>query len=410
MGTNPLRIIREFLELKSAQWQDRDAILSLQCKRLEALLRSAFRTPHYAAALAGLSQSELADDITSAPFTTKDEVLDRRRDFISSGATDLLRVETGGTGGVPLTFFRDKAFHEHCIARGLFLENEFGASPFDLQAYILARPVHSRFPLYPRISLSTFEPEDKNLETVKKRGVKILGGHTNSIAIMAGMNDGYRLKSVFATAETLRPRSRRLIEDSFSCRVFDHYAATEFHSLAWECPEEGSLHVNIESCLVEIIGRNGRPKKSGPGEVVVTGLRNLSMPLVRYRLGDLAQWGRDCPCGRGLPVLKAVLGRSSDTILLPSGRRRALEALGPLYRLRGIRAYQVIQERPDALAFRYVRSPDFSKATEERVREILSRGCLGEPVAVECEEVERLEKSRSGKIPDFISRIRPAGG
>ncbi|MEW6723149.1 MAG: hypothetical protein AB1324_07835 [Candidatus Micrarchaeota archaeon] len=402
-----LRIVAELADMKILQWKDRETLLSVQRGRLEKTISAALGTAHYSKKLAGLRAPELAQDLSAAPFTSKDDVFGKAGDFLSAGVPPqkLIGVKTSGMGGVPLALYRDRAFDDYCIARGIFLETEWGASPFDLQAHLFAKAGPEKGFPYPKIRLSIFAPEERNLGTIRKRGVRIVSGHTNTIAIMAGINDGHRLKSVFATAETLKPASRRLIEASFGCRVFDHYGATEFHSIAWECPEEGRLHANIDSCAIEIVGRNGRPKRGGTGEVVVTSLKNLSMPLVRYRLGDLASWGRDCPCGRSLPVLKKVSGRTSETILLPSGRRRTMEALGALHELSGIRAFQLIQERTGLLVFRFVRAPGFRESLKAEVRGILKKGCLGEPVAVEFEETDRLKRHRSGKIPDFISRI-----
>ena len=55
-------------------------------------------------------------------------------------------------------------------------------------------------------------------------------------------------------------------------------------------------------------------------------LHNFAMPLIRYAIGDLAEVGAACPCGRTLPVLRRVLGRTRDMLVLPSGEKRCSTA------------------------------------------------------------------------------------
>ena len=95
--------------------------------------------------------------------------------------------------------------------------------------------------------------------------------------------------------------------------VVDIYSCTEAGYLAFSCPEQGNLHVQAESVIVEVLDRAGKPCAPGEeGEVVVTPLLNFAMPLIRYAVGDRAVVGEPCACGRGLPTLKTV-GRSRVT-------------------------------------------------------------------------------------------------
>ena len=128
-------------------------------------------------------------------------------------------------------------------------------------------------------------------------------------------------RTVFSTADVLDQNSRQLIESAFDVRVTDLYGAYEFGHIAWECPQHAGYHVNTESVVLELL-KDGRPASPGEaGEVVATSLNSYAMPFLRYRLGDLCSPShRPCPCGRGLPLLELVQGRSNDAIRLPDGR------------------------------------------------------------------------------------------
>ncbi len=102
--------------------------------------------------------------------------------------------------------------------------------------------------------------------------------------------------------------------------MINAYSAKEVCTIALQCPEHGNLHVQSESLLVEILDEDGAA--CGPaevGRVVVSDLHNFAMPLIFYEIGDYAEPGEPCACGRGLSVLRRVLGRSRNRVRLPSG-------------------------------------------------------------------------------------------
>ena len=209
----------------------------------------------------------------------------------------------------------------------------------------------------------------------------------------ANMENPVKLKSVICGAEMLTKDYRKTIEESFSCHAYNMYGCWEFGPLAWECPEH-SLHVNTNSVIMEIVDSNGRPKKSGVGEVVLTSLRNTSMPLIRYNIGDLASWGNECSCGRSLPVLKSIEGRCDDMLTLPSGRKITpmtilVEYRGEIYK--GISEYQIIQERPDLFVVKVIPTKDGFKHEKEMIDRI-KEACFGEDVTIEIEIVDKIQK------------------
>src|SRR3546814_3537656 len=120
-----------------------------------------------------------------------------------------------------------------------------------------------------------------------------------------------------------------------------------------QCPDHEVYHVQSENVLLEVVDDDGRP--CGPGEtgrVLITSLHNFATPLIRYELGDYAEVGSPCACGRGLPVIKQVLGRKRNRLILSDGRSE-FPYLGDHEEFRAIttkvREFQYIQRSVDVI-------------------------------------------------------------
>ncbi|HUQ64181.1 MAG TPA: AMP-binding protein [Acidimicrobiales bacterium] len=118
------------------------------------------------------------------------------------------------------------------------------------------------------------------------------------------------LRGVTSYGEVLDPEVRAACRDTWGAEVVDMYSAQEVGYIALQCPKGESYHVQSESVYVEVLDDNGRACAPGEvGRVVVSTLHNFAMPLLRYEVGDLAEVGDRCPCGRKLPVLTRLAGR-----------------------------------------------------------------------------------------------------
>jgi len=113
-----------------------------------------------------------------------------------------------------------------------------------------------------------------------------------------------KLKQVETISEILRQGTREAVRAAWGVPVVDMYSTREAGYLALQCPDHEHYHVQAESALVEVLNAAGHPCRAGEtGRVYVTPLHNFAMPLIRYDIGDFAEVGPPCPCGRGLPVL-----------------------------------------------------------------------------------------------------------
>ncbi len=123
-------------------------------------------------------------------------------------------------------------------------------------------------------------------------------------------------------AETLTPALRSRIEKALGVQVRDQYGSNECNLMAWECPLGGPLHVCDDSVLLEVVAPDGAPVAPGErGEVLVTALHTFTMPLIRFRIGDMAEQGEThCACGAPFSTIAGVKGRMLDMFPLPDGR------------------------------------------------------------------------------------------
>jgi phenylacetate-CoA ligase len=214
-----------------------------------------------------------------------------------------------------------------------------------------------------------------------------------------------RLRVALASAESLPPEQREAIAAAFQCPVRETYGMAENVASATECPS-GRLHLWPEVGLIEVVDGD-RPVPAGQfGEFICTGLLNTAMPLIRYRLGDcgwLAPEDR-CDCGRTLPLVGRIEGRTTDVLLTRDGRR--VFWLNPVLYGLPVREAQFVQEALDRIVVRYVAGPGFSADTGRVIVERL-RERMGD-VQVELVEAAEIPRSRGQKVRGVICNIPAA--
>lgn len=214
------------------------------------------------------------------------------------------------------------------------------------------------------------------------------------------------LRTINALGETVSEDTRALCQAVFGVPIIDIYSGVEPGMIALQCPNHNHYHVASEAVLLEVLDSNNNPCPPGQiGRVVVTSLHNFAMPLIRYEMGDLAEAGGSCDCGRGLPVLNRILGRTRDLVRLPDGQTRfAHFGLKQLSAIPAIRQYRLAQVALDRMEFRIHASRELTAAERARMTENLHAG-LGYPFAVDFTYVDELPRTAGGKYHDFISEL-----
>ena len=219
------------------------------------------------------------------------------------------------------------------------------------------------------------------------------------------------LRAVSPISEAITPATRRHLEAIYGARMDQAYGLNEIGIVAAQC-EADRYHVHREHCVVEIVDEAGRPVRPGrAGRILVTGLQNLAMPLLRYDTDDLATaTDGPCPCGRTLPSFGEIRGRYSRIVGLPDGTldrvaglRTALHSMPPDL-ARPLRRYQIHQRRDGSFELRLVCASEIAATFLDRVQRAWSAlvGAAGPPLRVRTVP-DIPYKTAGNKFEDFTS-------
>jgi phenylacetate-CoA ligase len=218
------------------------------------------------------------------------------------------------------------------------------------------------------------------------------------------------LLEVRTVGETLPPDLRARCDSVLSAPLVDSYSSEEVGAIALMCPESGLYHVQAESVLVEVLDDAGEPCAPGQvGRVVVTDLHNFATPLIRYEIGDHAQVGPACSCGRGLPTLTRILGRTRNMVRLPTGERHwPLVGGNPYQEVGGILQYQLVQHSLTDIEMRLVTVGGRLGAAKEATLVRIVQRTLGHAFPIRFSYFEgELPQTRSGKFEEFVCVVAP---
>jgi phenylacetate-CoA ligase len=417
--------------LERTQWMDAEQLNALQLHRLRNLLAQATSdVPYYRDVLGerGIDADDIRSvgDLERVPFLTKALIRANVDRLKSSTAGRLARSNTGGSSGEPLIFFLGKERVTHDVAAKWratrWWDVDIGdsevvvwGSPIELGAQDRVRQWRDRIlrtRLLPAFEMSA-QRLDQFVACIEERRPAMLFGYPSALTRIARhaeargrAMDGLGIRVAFVTAERLYDDQRETIARVFGCRVANGYGGRDAGFLAHECPS-GAMHVTAEDVIVEIVDQQGTPVPAGTdGEIVVTHLASREFPFIRYRTGDVAALGsRRCDCGRGLPVLERIQGRTTDFVVAQDGT--SMHGLALIYVIRdltGIESFKIVQETTRLTRVLVVRGSDYPDSNSARIREGL-KARLGNDVNIEISFVANIEPEPSGKYRYVVSRI-----
>lgn len=420
--------------MEESQWWPRERLEALRVQRLRALLtHAATRVPYYRDLFAriGFDPAALSslNDLQKLPFLDKPLIRAHTDALKADDARGLARFNTGGSSGVPLIFYIGLERVSRDVAAKWRATRWWGVdigdpeivlwgSPIELGAQDRVRLLRDRL-MRTRL-LPAFEMSDAKVESfideIRTLRPKMLFGYPSAFAHIArhAQRQGVRLDDlgievVFVTSERLYDHQRTLIEQTFGAPVANGYGGRDAGFIAHQCPS-GSLHITAEDVIVEIVDREGRVLPPGEsGEIVVTHLATRDFPFVRYRTGDVgvlaAPDDAPCACGRTLPVLKEVQGRSTDFIVARDGT--VMHGLALIYIVRdmpGVAGFRIEQESLDLTRVKVMTEPGFPADGDARIRAGM-KARLGESVEVVVEHVAQIAAEGSGKFRYVVSKV-----
>lgn len=424
-----------FAQLERSQWLAPEQVAQIQSERLQLLVRHAYaHVPWYRQRMdeAGIDPGRVTGiaDLAGLPPLTKDDIRSNLHvgllaDNVDPGELSL--IKTSGSTGSPLACYVDRSQLEMRWATTLrsleWTGYRFGDPSVRLWHQTMGlshgQAVRERLDgwLSNRLFIPAYEMTSANLADVIRRIVRhrpvLIDGYAESFNLLAQYLEARpvhcpSLRGIMSSAQTLPANSRAIIEQAFGAPVFDKYGAREFSGIAYECDRHQGHHVAAESYIVEII-TDGRPARPGEiGEVFVTDLNNRAMPFIRYRLGDLARAATRplCSCGRGLPLIGEVMGRTQAIIIGTNNRFLPGTMFAHLFKDYdfAIRRFQVVQERLGAIELRIVKGGRFSRRVLDELLATLHH-FVGADMQIDVRFFDDLELVRTGKFQHSISTL-----
>ena len=365
------------------------------------------------------------EDLAKIPVLDKETFRSNREKLISTDTNkQLFYSRTSGSTGVPLNIAND---HNVLIAdEALFyrflrwIGYGFGDTRIEFWGgHVIETPI-SRFKKKIKMIINnttfidTYSVNDNLLSDLvmrmKNSPPKLLRGYTSSIYLLAlkSLELGIKVKlnAVSATAEKLFKFQRDKICEAFGENIFDQYGCGETCSIAFECEKHKGLHVASEHVILETLDEINQ--KSNRGKVVITNLDNYAMPIIRYENGDEACWAEDnCPCGRGLPLLKEINGRVYDFILGVNKKKVHTGFFAGLFneldfaKKYHIKEFRIVQETINKLRIEFVTEDNLDKMDEKLIKNKINQ-YLGE-MEIKIRNVEQIPLTKMGKKMFVIS-------
>ncbi len=253
---------------------------------------------------------------------------------------------------------------------------------------------------------------DRCLDEMERHRIPYLMGTAQTIFLIArraaAVGRTLPLKGAVSWGSLLLPEHRRAIADAFGCRVIDTYGVSEGMQIAAQCGQDHGEYHQFALHVVAEICEDGRPvPPGGTGDVLLTRLNPGAMPFIRYRVGDraVASTRTSCPCGRSLPLMAAIEGRTSDLVVTPGGNRLAIHFFSSLIgHLAGVESFQVVQDAVDRLHVKLAVSGAADPDLPERIAALIRE--KGDPaLQITTEIVDGIPLEKSGKQKYIVSNV-----
>lgn len=425
--------------LRATQWLPPDRLRAGQMQQLAALLQHAFEASGFHRERLSSAGYRRGSPVTPAllaalPVLTRSEVQDHRAAIecrrLPAGHGEPIPIESSGSTGAPVRVLGSgltKLFWNALTVRS----HEWNRSDLKALAAVInffpklppggARrpdwgpPMNRLFQTGPCVGMHIVTPVDVQARWLIAQQPTYLVTHpTNAMALAEWfLAHGERLnhlREVRTMSEAHPVDLRQACQSAWGARVADLYSSREAGIMAIECPHSGLYHVQSEHLIVEVLRDDGSPCEPGElGRVVVTNLHNYAFPLLRYDVGDLAEPGPPCGCGRHLPTLRRIAGRIRNMLVLPNGQTLWPSIAGlKIGRAAPIRQFQVVQTSLREVQVLLVADAPLDAAQAQTVRDIVAEA-LVHPFEITLSYRDAIPRAASGKFEEFKSLV-PAPG
>jgi phenylacetate-CoA ligase len=423
-----------YLWLKGIEFSSKDELHRLQLRRVKSLLQHAYLTvPFYKRSFdsVGFKPSQITRiaDLDKVPLLSKQDVRENVHFAMFSelhSKKEMHKINTSGSTGEPFVCYADKFQLEMRFAttlRALEMSGwRFGDKQLRLWHQTLGMSRVQAFKervdawFMRRHFIPAFEMSEHSLKslikTIEKRKPVLIDGYAESlnfIAIASTTKSNHKPKAVMSSAQQLTDSTRLQIESQFGAKVLDKYGSREFSGIAYQCLESPHHHVQDESYILEVLVDGRHAKVGEVGEVVITDLNNFSMPLIRYRIGDMAVAVEqtNCVCGRPHSQIGAISGRTQALISCSNGVWLPGTFFAHFFKDFdfAVQHFQVTQDSPDRFKLKLVAKEQFTNDINNRIIEEL-KVYAGQQQIIEVDLVEEIPLLKTGKRTPVISNIK----
>ena len=214
------------------------------------------------------------------------------------------------------------------------------------------------------------------------------------------------IKAILTMSELVDDTLRKLCWEVFGCPIWNNYTSNETGYIALQCPQGTNYHIMSETIYVEVVNEQGDPCKVGEiGRVLVTPLHNFAMPLLRYEIGDEAEVGPPCSCGRTLPSLTRIVGRAEDYFVFENGLRKRVDLIHyNICEIEAIKEFQLIQKSTQKIKLLLVTSRSLNEEETEKLNYVKEHS-IAKDLEWEFVFVDSIPRTPSGKLLQFISEV-----
>ena len=419
-------------EYERSQWLSPERLAELQWSRLKQLLEHCYReVPYYQRQWheLGITPNDIRslEDYARLPTLTKADIRQNGEALKAhSWRGRMLYKNTSGSTGEPLRFGYNRESNDRRAAV-MFRGYGWAGAPMGRRSLVLwggglGNPPRMRrwkdqlyHAAFGRRMVNSFHMTEANMheyaDLIDSYRPEVLLGYFGPLLRLAQwlLDNGRRVhppKAFIVNGEAMHEFQREIIEEAFGCPAFNTYGCREFMMVAGECEQHKGMHVNADHLVVERVTPPKAQLDPLTGEAIITDLFNYGMPFIRYATGDLITASTErCPCGRGLPLITQVEGRMLDAIRTPDGR--ILPGMFFPFLLKevpGVAQSQIVQRQLDRLDLSLVRGKAFNDDSLAMIhREI--RKVLGDGIEVNCQFVDQIPLTRSGKTRLTISEL-----
>jgi phenylacetate-CoA ligase len=421
---------RHLRELERTQWLSRPELEARQLGKLQQVVKYACEhVPYYRERYRreDIHPEDVKSlkDFQALPFLTREDVNNHLDALVSPDFRGKLYPNgTGGSTGQPVQFFVEDSFWRWNVALESRGRSWYGVQPGDKIAWVWgaerdmpgwSKKGRLRAWITRQRYLNAYGLTEAKMQAFAEMLIRwqpaMFRAYASALSLFAefikkrGIT-GIRPRLVETTAEKLTEPQRRLFEEVFHCPVADCYSGREMATIAYQC-EMGGMHV-CETRYLEIVAYDQVVPSGQLGEVVLTSLHQFAMPFIRYKIGDMAIYeAGTCPCGRGLPVLREIVGRTADFLVTVEGQFVHGAVFARIFRSKPqVARYQVYQSDKKHLEVRLVCRQDVDSVWLENLRnEIQAR--FGKSMQISLQLVDHIELTPAGKHRFIISEVKP---